>query len=111
MGSMSASDSVRRAVFERSVRKRGCSHLDAIRVTVPEQTECGDCRREGTRTVHLRMCLTCGTAGCCDSSEARHARRHHEQTGHPMIRSIEPGERWLFCYVDRTYLPGLPNEA
>jgi uncharacterized UBP type Zn finger protein len=54
--------------------------------------------------VHLRMCLTCGEVGCCDSSPARHARRHHETTGHPLIRSIERGEHWCWCYIDNAYI-------
>jgi len=53
------------------------------------------------------MCLICGTVGCCDSSKAKHAREHHEQTGHPLIRSVEPGEDWAWCYLDKAYLTGL----
>ena len=56
--------------------------------------------REGTVTVHLRMCLTCGNVACCDSSPARHADRHFRGTGHPVMRSVEPGEAWRWCYVD-----------
>jgi len=54
------------------------------------------------------MCLVCGEVGCCDSSPARHARRHFEATGHPLIRSIEPGEHWSWCYLDRAYIAELP---
>ena len=61
---------------------------------------CQDCVREGTRTVHLRICLTCGNIGCCNSSVGRHAERHGRTSHHPVIRSFEPGESWRWCYVD-----------
>jgi CPA1 family monovalent cation:H+ antiporter len=80
-----------------------CEHL----LSAPEDTkpnvegECEDCVREGlTSWVHLRMCLTCGHVGCCDSSPRQHATRHFEETGHPVIRSAEPRETWRWCYVD-----------
>ncbi|HKN44783.1 MAG TPA: UBP-type zinc finger domain-containing protein, partial [Propionibacteriaceae bacterium] len=61
---------------------------------------CEDCVREGTRTVHLRICLSCGNVGCCDSSVGRHASRHFTRTLHPVMRSFEPGESWRWCYLD-----------
>ncbi|MCE3274345.1 MAG: Na+/H+ antiporter [Propionibacteriaceae bacterium] len=61
---------------------------------------CQDCLREGTRTVHLRICLSCGNVGCCNSSVGRHAERHFMQSTHPVVRSFEPGESWRWCYVD-----------
>ena len=61
---------------------------------------CLDCVREGTRTVHLRICLSCGNVGCCDSSVGRHASRHFDHTTHPVMRSFEPGESWRWCYFD-----------
>ena len=61
---------------------------------------CLDCIREGTRTVHLRICLSCGNVGCCDSSPARHATRHFRNTSHPVVRSFEPGESWRWCFLD-----------
>jgi Na+/H+ antiporter len=81
----------------------GCRHLrDAPRVAVAKTPgECAECLREGTRWVHLRMCLDCGTVGCCDSSVGRHAERHYSETDHPVMRSIEPGEGWRWCYVDQ----------
>jgi len=102
-------DSLRRVVFQRSLERRGCEHLAAIRHVVRVPGPCRACVAEGTRTVHLRMCLTCGEVGCCDSSPARHARRHHEQTGHPLIQSVEPGEHWVWCYRDRAYLSENPG--
>jgi CPA1 family monovalent cation:H+ antiporter len=79
-----------------------CAHLRTAPDDVPPRTPegCGACLVEGTRWVHLRLCLTCGEVGCCDSSARQHARRHFEQTGHPVMRSFEPGEAWRWCYVD-----------
>jgi Na+/H+ antiporter len=80
----------------------GCDHLREARRPVEPDTpgECGDCLREGTAWVHLRMCTSCGHIGCCDSSPQRHASMHHEQTDHPVMRSAEPGEDWRWCFVD-----------
>jgi uncharacterized UBP type Zn finger protein len=100
----SLADGLRRVVFQRSFDRRDCDHLSAVRQTDPRAGPCADCVAEGTRTVHLRMCLTCGRVSCCDSSSGKHARRHHEQTGHPLIRSVEPGEHWVWCYPDEAYL-------
>ena len=63
---------------------------------------CPDCRAQGYDAwAHLRMCLECGHVGCCDSSPHRHASTHHQETGHPVMRSFEPGESWRWCYLDR----------
>jgi hypothetical protein len=79
-----------------------CRHLDTIEfVDAPaEIAGCEDCLREGTRWVHLRMCQACGHIGCCDNSPRRHATAHHAATRHPIIRSVEPGEDWSWCYED-----------
>jgi CPA1 family monovalent cation:H+ antiporter len=85
-----------------------CSHLreaarhgqDGHAVSARTPEGCGACLVEGTAWVHLRLCLTCGEVGCCDSSPRRHARRHFEATGHPVMRSFEPGEAWRWCFVD-----------
>ncbi|MCA1783010.1 MAG: Na+/H+ antiporter [Dermatophilaceae bacterium] len=79
-----------------------CEHLlEEPPSAVPLTPEgCGACLREGTSWVHLRLCTRCGEVGCCDSSEGRHARAHFEETGHPVMRSLEPGESWRWCYVD-----------
>jgi uncharacterized UBP type Zn finger protein len=83
-----------------------CSHLDQVRITgLPEPlVGCDECLKAGTRWFHLRMCLTCGKVGCCDNSEGRHATAHFHETGHPLIRSAEPGEEWAWCYVDEVGL-------
>lgn len=78
-----------------------CNHLTAAMPSpVPANPTCAGCEREGTTPVHLRMCLACGNIGCCDSSAGRHASRHFKEAGHPVMRSIEPGEDWRWCYVD-----------
>ncbi len=80
-----------------------CSHLDTITITdLPESVPgCEDCLREGGVWLHLRICLECGHVGCCDDSPNRHASAHHASTGHPLIHSLEPGEDWNWCFVDR----------
>ncbi|CAN5834151.1 UBP-type zinc finger domain-containing protein [soil metagenome] len=80
-----------------------CSHLAAAPEVdgVTGDALCQECAADGKSTwAHLRMCLTCGHVGCCDSSPQRHATAHFEATGHPVMRSIEPGETWRWCYVD-----------
>jgi hypothetical protein len=87
----------------------GCKHVAMIRITGTDKRYCEDCVRLGMRWVHLRMCLTCGHVGCCDSSPGRHATRHFEHSGHPLIRSAEPGERWTWCYIDQLSAGELPR--
>jgi uncharacterized UBP type Zn finger protein len=82
-----------------------CRHLDAIQVKTTSKRGCEECLKTGDNWVHLRLCLTCGHVGCCDSSKNKHATRHFHSTKHPLIRSIEPGERWVWCYVDQV-MPG-----
>ncbi|MEO5744016.1 MAG: Na+/H+ antiporter [Terracoccus sp.] len=79
-----------------------CEHLSAAPAFVPPNTPegCEGCLREGLTWVHLRLCLTCGHVGCCDSSEGLHAQKHYEKTRHPVMRSFEAGEAWRWCYVD-----------
>ena len=79
-----------------------CGHLDQIeRTEAPEAVAgCEDCLAMGGHWVHLRMCHSCGHIGCCDSSPNRHATAHFHTSGHPVVRSAEPGEEWSWCYVD-----------
>lgn len=81
-----------------------CSHLDRIREVTPSAAGCEDCLRIGGTWVHLRLCRTCGHVGCCDSSPNRHASAHVRETDHPIVRSLEPGETWSWCYVDELLL-------
>ena len=80
---------------------RKCTHLDQIKFRETTQHVCQDCVKTGDTWVHLRMCLICGQVGCCDSSKNRHATKHFHKTTHPLMRSIEPGESWVWCYVDQ----------
>jgi uncharacterized UBP type Zn finger protein len=79
-----------------------CTHLDQIAVReLPAAVDgCEDCLRTGGKWLHLRICLTCGHVGCCDDSPNRHASAHAHAASHPIIRSLEPGEDWSWCYVD-----------
>ncbi|HZO63749.1 MAG TPA: UBP-type zinc finger domain-containing protein [Kribbellaceae bacterium] len=82
-----------------------CTHLTEARAAAEPAGQvtqgCQDCLAEGyDYWVHLRLCLACGHVGCCDSSPRRHATAHFEDTGHPVIRSFQPGEAWRWCYVD-----------
>jgi uncharacterized UBP type Zn finger protein len=79
-----------------------CSHLDQIEIRqLPDRVAgCEECLREGGVWLHLRICLTCGHVGCCDDSPNRHATAHQHETEHPLIRSLEPGEEWVWCYLD-----------
>jgi CPA1 family monovalent cation:H+ antiporter len=61
---------------------------------------CEECLKLGTQWVHLRLCLSCGHVGCCDSSPMRHSTAHFNEIGHPVIRSFQPGEDWRWCYLD-----------
>lgn len=79
-----------------------CSHLTEITtIRQAERLECDECVKTGDSWVHLRTCQACGGTHCCDSSPNRHATRHAQITGHPVVASAEPGERWLYCYPDR----------
>lgn len=80
-----------------------CSHLEQIEVTPPDRADiegCEECLRTGGRWVHLRVCLSCGQIGCCDSSPNQHASKHAAAESHPIMRSMEPGEDWCWCFED-----------
>jgi len=79
-----------------------CTHLDAVEVLDPPAGDlgCKECLEQGMRWVHLRMCQSCGHIGCCDNSIGKHATAHWNETQHPIIRSVEPGETWSWCYPD-----------
>ena len=81
--------------------RKTCTHLDRVADAAPRTDGCEECLRGGERWVHLRLCMSCGHVGCCDSSPNKHASAHFRATGHPVMRSLEPGERWKWCYVDR----------
>jgi tellurite resistance protein TerC len=81
-------------------RAKSCTHRDQIAAVEPNTDGCEECLRTGDRWVQLRMCLKCGHVGCCDSSKNKHATAHFRATRHPVMRSIQPGESWKWCYVD-----------
>lgn len=82
-----------------------CAHLDSIDdIKPPRARQCDECIEIGSRWVHLRTCQTCGVTLCCDSSPNKHATRHARTSGHPVIASAEPGERWLYCYPDEQFV-------
>ncbi len=81
-----------------------CEHIDSVAsVTPPKERVCDECVPIGSRWVHLRTCQTCGGTRCCDSSPNRHASKHARASGHPVVASAEPGERWLYCYPDDAF--------
>jgi uncharacterized UBP type Zn finger protein len=82
--------------------KKRCAHADQVDLTIKANTPegCEECLQSGDRWVHLRLCLSCGHVGCCDNSKNKHATQHFNSTSHPIIRSFEPGEQWLWCYED-----------
>ena len=84
-----------------------CPHVVSLHQLVPPRTPegCEECLVIGSGWVHLRLCLSCGHVGCCDSSPHRHATKHFHATTHPVIASYEPGERWAWCYVDEIDMP------
>jgi len=81
-----------------------CEHLLATKPVPAHTRGCEECLKIGSRWVHLRLCLSCGHVGCCDSSPNRHATKHFQQVGHPVIASYEPGERWAWCYIEKIEL-------
>lgn len=80
-----------------------CTHITQIREVIPMTPGCEECLAGHYQWVHLRLCQICGHVGCCDSSKLKHATKHFEETGHPIIKSLEPGENWAWCYIDETY--------
>lgn len=81
-----------------------CTHLDQIHDVKPHTRGCEECLKTGQQWVHLRMCLSCGHVGCCDSSIGKHATKHFHHSKHAIARSIEPGESWAWCYIDEALL-------
>jgi hypothetical protein len=77
-----------------------CTHLNTIETVNTGGEYCEECVKSGSGWVHLRTCQTCGITLCCDDSPQKHMTKHYKQSNHPVIASAEPGERWLWCYVD-----------
>jgi uncharacterized UBP type Zn finger protein len=81
-----------------------CTHTDQIADVQPSGNGCLECLRIGDTWVHLRMCMICGQVGCCDDSKNKHATKHFHATGHPIMKSLKPGDDWMWCYVDEVML-------
>jgi hypothetical protein len=85
-----------------------CAHLPPPPYPAPRAEGCEECLATGGWWVHLRLCLSCGHVGCCDSSPSRHATKHARAAGHAVVQSFEPGETWGWCYVDSKELGPFP---
>ena len=85
-----------------------CEHLDKLGEDPSPRTPdgCEECLKTGDTWVHLRLCMACGHVGCCNDSKNKHASKHVGSSGHPVVRSFEPGERWLYCYPDDMFYEG-----
>lgn len=81
-----------------------CSHIEMIQQVSPNSDGCEECLAMGDKWVHLRVCMICGHVGCCDNSKNRHATKHFRSTRHPIIKSLELGENWMWCYEDEVML-------
>jgi hypothetical protein len=81
-----------------------CSHMREIKeLKLQKEHVCEECIKIGGKWVHLRTCQTCGVTLCCDASPHKHMTKHNHRTGHPVITSAEPGEKWMWCYTDNLY--------
>jgi hypothetical protein len=89
------------------MKAKTCAHMDQLEtIRTPEgEAVCAECVKTGSRWVHLRTCQNCGTTLCCDSSPNRHATRHFQADGHPVVASAEPSEQWLWCYEHQLFTP------
>lgn len=86
-----------------------CDHTPEIGVFEPRSTDgCEECVKNNYKWVHLRLCMSCGHVGCCDTSVHKHATMHFHESSHPIIASLEPDENWAWCYLDSRYVP-LPD--
>ena len=87
-----------------------CAYLNGIRFTHTDKNPRGEWIKTGDRWIHLRMCLECGHVGCCNSSKNKNATKHFRHNRHPLVRSIESGEDWVWCYIDEV-APGELHSA
>jgi len=81
-----------------------CEHFNKDKLLKSKAYECEECIKTGDEWVHLRVCQTCGATLCCDNSPNRHATRHAQKSGHPVVISGEPGELWAYCYPDGLFM-------
>lgn len=89
------------------MQEKNCEHIPSPdQILVDHDGVCVDCIEMGSTWVHLRTCQTCGLTRCCDSSPQRHATKHYHASKHPVVRSAEQGEDWMWCYADDLFVPG-----
>ena len=86
-----------------------CEHVKQIKAVEPCTNGCEECLKTGDGWVHLRLCEMCGHVGCCDSSKNKHGTKHFQQTTHAIVKSLEPGEDWGYCYADDLFFESLPD--
>ena len=87
-----------------------CPHSGEVRTVTPGTLGCEECLKTGDWWVHLRLCRSCGHVGCCDDSPNRHARKHFQATGHPIIEGYDPPEGWGWCWIDERQVD-LPDQT
>lgn len=97
---------VLKLVFTGQAADIPCDHLDQITMLEPPTRVCAQCFAVGDNWPSLRMCVTCGAVGCCDTAKNKHARAHYEATGHPIVRAVRMDERWGWCYEDDAFFEG-----
>jgi len=95
-----ASDRIYAQVESGRLKPETCSHYGQVQDVEASSSGCEDCLKIGSEWLNLRVCLTCGHVGCCDSSPNQHASAHYHASGHPIIQSFNPGEFWIYCYPD-----------
>ncbi len=100
---MDIPDHIYRLIFTGQVTDRPCEHLHLIQVTEPATDVCAECVASGDVWPQLRMCLICGYVGCCDTSKNKHMKKHYEQTGHSVFRTIFRNDGWIWCYEDNAF--------
>ncbi len=94
-------ETINRILRKPEPRKKTCGHLQQIQEVTPSAAGCEECLAMGDKWVHLRLCMICGHVGCCDNSKNKHATKHYHATGHPIMKSLERGEDWMWCYIDQ----------
>jgi monovalent cation/hydrogen antiporter len=79
-----------------------CKHLPE-KIVGPRAKMCEE--HKSPTPFSLRVCLTCGHVGCCDSTIGQHARAHGEKEKHFVMASY-PADKtsFIWCYIDDDYL-------
>ncbi len=97
-------EALRKQIWGRGRDENICTHRDQIQAVTPGSSGCEECLDIGDTWIHLRLCLSCGHVGCCDDSKNKHASKHYQTTEHPLVKPMEVGEDWLWCYADQVML-------